>query len=100
MSAGTLSHHLEITPGVAGGKPRVAGSRITVQNVAVWHEYLGKTADEICAEHDITLADVHAALTYYFDHRQEIDAAIKADEEFVNELKQRTPSLLQSKLKA
>lgn len=100
MNAGTLSHHLEITPGVAGGKPRVAGSRITVQNVAVWHEYLGKTADEICAEHDITLADVHAALAYYFDHRQEIDAAIKSDEEFINELKQRTPSLLQAKLKA
>jgi len=33
-----LDEHIEITPGVAGGKPRIAGRRITVQNVAIWHE--------------------------------------------------------------
>jgi uncharacterized protein (DUF433 family) len=33
-----LDGHIEITPGVAGGKPRMAGRRITIQNIAIWHE--------------------------------------------------------------
>lgn len=73
MSAPVLERHIEITPGVAGGKPRIAGHRITVQDIVIWHERMGRSADEICAEYDLTLADVYAALAYYFDHREEID---------------------------
>ncbi|MBK7203297.1 DUF433 domain-containing protein [Candidatus Amarolinea dominans] len=51
MSVAVLDRHIEITPGVANGKPRIAGRRITVQNIVVWHEHLGKNADEICAEY-------------------------------------------------
>ena len=32
-----LTQHIEITPGVAGGKPRIVGHRITVQNIVIWH---------------------------------------------------------------
>jgi hypothetical protein len=42
----------------------------------------------------VTLADIYAALAYYFDHRSTIDESIRADEDFVNALKKRTPSLL------
>ena len=62
MVTKVLDQHIEITPGIAGGKPRVAGHRITVQNIAIWHERMGKEADEIAAEYDVTLADVYAAL--------------------------------------
>ncbi len=89
-----LTQHIEITPGVAGGKPRIAGRRITVQNIVIWHERMGLSTDEIATAYDVTLADVYAALAYYFDNRAEIDESIRADEEFVNELKKRTPSLL------
>lgn len=41
-ASGTLCGHIEITPGVAGGKPRIAGRRITMQNVVVWHERMGR----------------------------------------------------------
>ncbi len=41
------SRHIEINPAIAGGKPRIAGHRITIQNVVIWHEYMGKSADEI-----------------------------------------------------
>lgn len=99
MIAHVLDRHIEITPGVAGGKPRIAGHRITVQNIAIWHERLGKSADEICAEHDLTLADVHAALAYYFDHREEIDRSIEESRLFVEALRQRTPSVLEKRLK-
>jgi uncharacterized protein (DUF433 family) len=95
----TLNEHIEITPGVCGGKPRIAGHRITVQNVAIWHELLGWSADEIAAEYELDLADVYAALTYYFDHKQEIDKRIKDDEEFAEALKKKTPSKLKEKLR-
>lgn len=51
-----------------------------MQHVAVWHNRLGKSPDEIVAEHaGLTLADVYAALAHYYDHRAEIDADIEAD---------------------
>lgn len=100
MVAKTLDEHIEVTSGVAGGKPRIAGCRITVQNIAVWHERVGKGADEIATEHDLTLADVYAALAYYFDHRAEIDASVREGEAFVEALRERTPSKLSKKLAA
>lgn len=93
-----LDHHIEITPGVVGGKPRIAGRRITVQDIAVWHERMGRSADEIADEHDLSIADVYAALAYYFDHRAEIDEDLRQSEAFVEDLKRRTPSKLWQKL--
>src|ERR671937_2947802 len=90
----TLSRHIEMTPGVAGGKPRVAGHRITVQDIVVWHERLGLSADEIATEYGLSLADLYAALAYYYDHREAIDESIRADAAFVAELQKRTPSKL------
>ena len=98
MATKPLDDHIETTPGVVGGKPRIAGHRITVQNIAIWHERLGKSPDEIAAVHDLTLADVHAALAYYFDHRAEIDQTIAESEAFVEALRQSTPSKLMEKL--
>ena len=100
MSASLLGQHIETTPGISGGKPRIAGRRITVQNIAVWHERIGKSADEIAAEHDLTLSDVFAALAYYFDHRAEIDEAIRADLDFVEGLRSRSVSKLKGDLRA
>jgi uncharacterized protein (DUF433 family) len=99
MAITSLDHHIEVTPGVAGGKPRIAGHRITVQNIAVWHERLGRSVDEIADEYDLTLADVYAALAYYFDHREEIDQSIADDDVFVEALRQRTPSRVSRKLR-
>lgn len=84
--------HIEITPGIAGGKPRIAGHRITVHDIAIWHERIGKSADEIATEYDLTLADVYAALAYYFDHREEIDRDIEESKLFVEALRQHTSS--------
>ncbi|MDH4136585.1 MAG: DUF433 domain-containing protein [Anaerolineae bacterium] len=94
-----LDRHIEITPGMAGGKPRIAGHRITVQNVVIWHEWMGLSADEIAAEYGLTLSEVYAALAYYYDHRAEIDDSIRADQAFVEELRRTTPSKLPEKLR-
>jgi uncharacterized protein (DUF433 family) len=99
MSVQTLDQHIETTPGVVGGKPRIAGRRITIQNIAVWQEYMGMSADEIASEYDLSLGDVYAAMAYYFDHRDEIERQIAEDEAFVEALRSQTPSLLREKLK-
>jgi uncharacterized protein (DUF433 family) len=87
--------HIRVVPGHCGGKAHVAGHRIKVQHIAAWHERLGRSPDEIVAEHSgLTLADVYAALAYYYDHRDEIDADIRADEDFALGLKLNSPPSL------
>jgi uncharacterized protein (DUF433 family) len=98
MHSKMLDRHIEVTPGIAGGKPRIAGHRITVQDVAIWHERMGRSADEIAADYDLSLAEVYAALAWYFDHRQEIDRSIEEGQAFAEALRQRTPSKLREKL--
>jgi uncharacterized protein (DUF433 family) len=86
----TMGRHIEVTPGVCGGKPRIAGHRIRVQDVVVWHERLGMSPDEIVGRFpQLTLADVHAALAWYFDHQDEIRKDIRDDEEYVQDAKGR-----------
>lgn len=90
----TLDEHIEITPGVMGGKPRIAGHRISVQDVVIWHNELGYTVEQIANDYNLNLADVYAALTYYYDHKEEVDKSIKDGEKFVEEMKKKTPSKL------
>lgn len=80
------------TPGVVGGRPRIGGRRITVQQIAIWYEQLGLRTDEIATEYGLTLRDIYAALTYYYDHREEIDRSIHADSVFAAEMQQQTKS--------
>jgi uncharacterized protein (DUF433 family) len=83
-----IREHIEIVDGAGGPKARIAGHRIRVQDIAVLHEKFGLTADEIVEElPTITLADVHAALAYYWDHREEIEAAIVEEQTFVEQLR-------------
>ncbi len=88
------------TPGTCGGRARIAGHRVRVQDVVIWSEYQGMTPDEIVSHiPSITLADVHSALAYYFDHVQEIQEEIRADREYADEFFRNNPSLLDEKLK-
>jgi uncharacterized protein (DUF433 family) len=84
------------TPDVLGGKPRIAGRRISVQDVAIWHNHMGLSADNISTKYDLSPDDVQAALTYYAEHHDEIERAIRAGEAFVSEMQQRYPSKLKA----
>jgi uncharacterized protein (DUF433 family) len=95
-----ISEHIEITPGVCGGKPRIAGHRIRVQDIVIWHEMMGLCPDEIIYQYpSITLADVYAALAYYYDNLDEIRQDIRDSDTFARDLALKTPSILQRKLK-
>jgi|GEM_PF-1154331 len=88
------------TPGTLGGKPRIEGRRISVQDVVMWHIHIGMGTDEIAAEFDLSPAQIDAALAYYKLHQGEIDAAIQDQEAFADEMRQRNQSTLATKLKA
>ncbi len=92
-----LVQHIEITPGVCGGKPRIAGHRIRVQDVVIWHERLGMSADEIASQYRLTLGDVYAALAYYYDHREEIESDMRQEDHLLKELRARIPSKIPGK---
>ena len=94
-----LDRHIIINPNVCHGRPYIEGHRIRVQDVVIWHERLGMSVDEICAVYDLSLAEVYAALAYYFDYKEVIDQAIETDQAYFEAFKQHNPSLLQEKLK-
>lgn len=88
-----ISKSIEATPGTCGGKPRIAGTRIRVQDIVAWHEMQGLSPDEIVAGYPhITLADVHAALAYYHTYRDEIHRQMREEEEFVRRMRQPAPA--------
>ncbi len=95
----TIINHIEITPGICGGKPRIAGHRIRVEDIVIWHESMGMSPDEIVSQYPtITLADVYAALSYYHDHFEEIRKQMEEDTTFAREMQAQTPSLVKQKL--
>lgn len=98
MTTKTLDQRIVITPGISGGKPRINGHRITVQNIVIWHDRLGWSADEIASEYNLDLADIYAALAYYFAHRETIDESIEEGKSFIEELRRDHPSILDQKL--
>jgi len=87
------TEHIVSTPGVCGGKPRIADSRIRVHDIVVWHEAWGLSPEEIVTDFpQLTLAQVHAALAYYHDHRDEIRQHMKDAEALAENFKQQYPS--------
>jgi len=94
-----LVQHIVSTPDVVGGKPRIDGHRIRVMDIVTWHEKRGLSHDEILELYPgLTLADVHAALAYYFDHQDEIESDFEDEATFVYELRPQYASVLREKL--
>jgi uncharacterized protein (DUF433 family) len=95
----TIHEHIEIVPGTGGPKAVIKGHRIRVQDVAIWCERLGMSVDEVVDQYpQLTMADVHAALAYYWDHRDEIESRIADDHAFADELRRQAPRLLEKRL--
>lgn len=83
---------------VMGGEPRIEGRRVTVLRIRDLVEELGVSAAEVADMHDLDIADVYAALTYFYEHpdematvqerRHELEAEAKdADAKTVDELR-------------
>ena len=64
---------------ILGGRPRIAGTRVSVQRITAWYK-MGLNAEEISERMgNVTLVQVYAALTYYHANREEIEGYIAAE---------------------
>ncbi|MEZ2224950.1 MAG: DUF433 domain-containing protein [Microcoleus sp.] len=67
------------TPETCGGRPRIAGTRISIAQIAVWHQQ-GMSPETILEEISyLNLAQIYAALSYYHANRKEIEADLAAE---------------------
>ncbi len=90
--------HISKTPGICGGKACIAGHRIRVMDIVVMHEQWGFSPDQIADQYPgLTLGDVHAALAYYHDHRDEVAAEFANEGAVADQYRGRFPPKLQGK---
>jgi uncharacterized protein (DUF433 family) len=84
----TLTNLIEIRPSrVVGNRAYIAGTRVSVEDIFVRHEMGGQTPDGIVQSlPHLSLAQVHAALSYAFGHLEEIRLQIKEGDSFLAEL--------------
>lgn len=91
-----IAQHSEETAGIGGGRACIAGHRSRVMDIVVWHEKRELSAEEVVYQYPgLNLANVHAALAYYFNHRQDIEEEFRKDEETVRQLLTHHPSIVQ-----
>ena len=74
------------SPEIRGGRPRIAGTGVTVRRIASWYRF-GLSAEEIAARiSHLTIGQVYAALAYYHANREEIDADLEAEDALTRDL--------------
>lgn len=79
-------------PQLHRGEPTIRGSSITVRTV-VERTRLGDTPEQIVEAYPVlTLAQVHDALGYYYDHPGEIETYIQENREALWRMRQRASS--------
>jgi uncharacterized protein (DUF433 family) len=92
--------HIEFNADTRGGKPRIAGTRITVADIVLMHRRLGRALEEIAGTYDLPLAAVDSAMAYYYDHKDEIEQSLDEEEALAEAFKQNNPSRLRDKFEA
>jgi uncharacterized protein (DUF433 family) len=71
---------------VAGGKPHIAGTGMTVHRIVRWYKQ-GYGAEQIADEYShLTLAQVYAALSYYHANQSQIEAELAAEDAEIKRL--------------
>jgi uncharacterized protein (DUF433 family) len=82
MVAATIQaiNYVVKTADFRNGEPYIAGRHVSVEFIASLYVNHGATAEEIAQAQELTPAQVHAALAYYYDHTAEIQAIWAAHE--------------------
>ena len=98
-----VATHIEVRKNRAGQeRAYIAGTRTRVQDIYALAEIHSLTPDQIVEQlPHLTLGQVHAALGFYFDHREQILNELREDEEFVRMMRVQTgPGPLEQRLGA
>lgn len=85
-------------PQVRRGRPCIIGTGILVSTIAIQNTVFSETPEQIAQDFRLPLAQVYAALAYYYEHQAAIDAQIAesartGDEFRRNQVGSRRPSL-------
>ena len=76
-------------PDVRGGRPCIAGTGIEVSALVVAHIVHGRTVDEIAGDYKLSLAQVYAALSYYYAHKSGMDAMMRERQQIAAAMKEK-----------
>ena len=68
-----------IAPDKYHGRPVLAGTRMTIVGMISYHNG-GWSVEEIARNRDLTLAQVYAALAYYYADQEQIDKEMAEEE--------------------
>ena len=77
-------------PNLRSGRPVIAGTSLRVLDIAALTNYQGRTPDDIAVSYGLTLAQVHAALAYYYANKAEIDADLQHQDDLIREAKEKS----------
>ncbi len=80
---------IETNPKVRNGRPCIAGTTVEVSVIVIAKVVHGQSPDEIAADYRLTLAQVYAALAYYYEHKANMDASIRERYKLAQEMKEK-----------
>jgi uncharacterized protein (DUF433 family) len=78
-AAKTVYSHITKDPEVCGGRACIDGTRIRVVDIACLQRDGYAPASMLEVYRSLNLAQIHAALSYYYENPQEIEDALKED---------------------
>jgi uncharacterized protein (DUF433 family) len=84
VGATEIGSLIDRDPAVRAGRPKIAGTGVTVMRVAAWYK-MGLTPEEIATQYGhLSPAQVHVALAYYHANPEEIEADLSEEEAFAS----------------
>jgi len=87
IDIGTL---ITSSPEIRGGRPRIAGTGVTVRRIVVWYK-LGHMPEEIAERiGHLSVAQVYGALAYYHLNREEIEKDLAEEEAIATALEEQS----------
>jgi uncharacterized protein (DUF433 family) len=92
ISAIAIRSPTDRDPAVRAGRPKIAGTGVTVMRVAAWYK-MGLSPEEIATQYGhLSLAQVHAARAYYHANPEEIEADLGDEEAFAEKVERESES--------
>ncbi|HLD42036.1 MAG TPA: DUF433 domain-containing protein [archaeon] len=76
-----------VKDGLMSGSPRIAGTRIRVRDIVEKYVVSKDPPALIAKEFRVSISDVHAALSYYYDNIEEIREEVRKDKLFVEKFR-------------
>ena len=91
MSIDTIQviNQIVTNPRVRSGRPFIAGTTITVADIAIAKVFMMMEAEEIADYYRLTLPQIYSALAFYYERKAEIDQDIENRRRLAEEMKEK-----------